>query len=934
MEAIAALGLAANIAQFVATAGTVVTKTRELAATKKNLQQANEELEIIARDFRLALPAIRAAASSTNQGPNDASLSLLVQKAQGIAEEIEQLLNAIKKRRSRRGRSAKLLATLEELKLLDPLKDLNERLSSFRDQIGLRINLILLNHQIQIQKALNGSTRDAKTYKSQVNSRLDHIIELVQSNVVGTGNPNNEDNNLSWKGTSEDLTTLGQALRSWRPYLTDFYGTERIVTSLDFDQVEERRNAIFDAHHQTYQWIFNADTANLKTWLTEEHAPIYWVAGNAGSGKSTLMKFIHNHPSMLEGIREWAKSRTLHVASHFFWLAGTPIQQSEEGLLRSLLYQILLENPEITRHVFPTRWQTGNNLLDSKRMVTWSTKELLDALLALPGNLSKDCFFIFIDGLDEYSGEHDDLIRIIKELGTAPNVKLCVSSRPWLDFSDAFSASPWKLYLQDLTKSDIRIFVHDKLEENYHFRKLSERNRETAEDLVTQITARAQGVFLWVYLVVRSLTKGLVNADTIRDLQRRVNEIPQKLEEFFDRILDSIDPFYMSRTAKILLVLAHARSSLSLISFYFLDWGEDGLPFDPKSLLNNWPDMDQAELDLITTKKRQLVAQCKDLIDIIELPNEPVMFNFRVLFLHRTVVDFINQHRILGRLFQQVEVEFKPAVALFDVYFGQFNSLFHFMNHDFLRQYLCNWLLGLVYYAREVEVTHKISFMGKLHTLDDALMDYFRARYQIDYSVLKLLSNLKQETPEEKIITLMGRSSSLRSFASDCGLNLNHNIKSKGIQGADAQLPTLYIEKAVDFEIGYVTDEMKKNRPDFLVAKPIYNSTFEMFTLSEAEALKRSRLLVKQPRVMMKPVPRSALEMSDSEAETSTASEVDAPAVSEVYALKRSRLLIKQPSVVMTPALSSLSGPEAVISGQQEPNSKSRKLIRQLLCWR
>ncbi|KAI1733538.1 hypothetical protein F4680DRAFT_441318 [Xylaria scruposa] len=114
----------------------------------------------------------------------------------------------------------------------------------------------------------------------------------------------------------------------------------------------------------------------------------------------------------------------------------------------------------------------ADNLLDRTKAVIWSTKALLDAFLA-PGTLAEDCLFT-IDGLDEYSGEHDGLIRMIKELGTAPNVKMCVSSRPWLDFSDATSASPWKLYLQDLTKSDIKIYVHDKLEAHYRFRRLSE----------------------------------------------------------------------------------------------------------------------------------------------------------------------------------------------------------------------------------------------------------------------------------------------------------------------------------------------------------------------------------------------------------------------------------------------------------------------------
>ncbi|KAI0183619.1 hypothetical protein EV127DRAFT_446473 [Xylaria flabelliformis] len=891
MEALAALGLAANIAQFIATAGTVVKKTHELALSKKSLQKENEELDIIAHDFSLALPAIRTAASSAIQTSDEASLALLEQGAREISQEIEQLLNTVKKQRAKRSRSAKLLATLKELKLYDALKDLNERLSSFRDQIGLRINQLLLKQQTRIQNALDRYTREADTYRSEVIGRLDDVRRLVQSSVIGSGDPHDEQNNRSWRGTSQELATVVRALRSWHPHLVDFYKTEGIVTGLDFSQVEERQNAIVDAHRQTYRWIFDAATANLKTWLAVEHAPIYWIAGNAGSGKSTLMKFIHKHPAMLKGLEAWIGSRPILVASHFFWLAGTPIQQSQEGLLRSLLYQILRTQPEVTRHVFPARWQTSNSLLDRKKSVIWSTKELLDAFFALPRILGDHRLLIFIDGLDEYSGEHDDLVSMIKALGTASNVKVCVSSRPWLAFSDAFSASPWKLYLQDLTKSDIRIFIHDKLEAHAYFRRLSTRNQVAAENLVTQITTRAQGVFLWVYLVVRSLVRGLTNADTIRDLQRRVDEVPQQLEDFFARILDSIDPFYMSRTARIFLVLAHARSSLPLISFYFLDRDEEGLPFEPKTFLDNWPDVNEDELDLITTKKRQLIAQCKDLIDIIELPEEPIMFNFSVLFPHRTVVDFINQPRILNRLFEQVGGEFKPAVALFEVHSGQFGSLLHLMNRNFLKPCLCNWLLGSVYYAREVEVTHEISLMEKLYPLEVALMGYFRTKHETEYSFSKALSILGRDLPKEKEPSWMQKEEdrkfrSLQSFASACGLN-PQDIEAKGIQSVDVQVPSLYIEKAGDFEIGLVTDEMKKNRPDFLVAKPIYNNTFEMFTLSEAEALKRSRLLVKQP------------------------------------------------SVMMTPAQSSPYGPEAVISGQQKPGGKSHKLkIRKLLFWR
>ncbi|KAI1116096.1 hypothetical protein F5Y14DRAFT_449275 [Nemania sp. NC0429] len=129
MEALVALGLAANIAQFIFLAGKAVIKTYELAISEKRLLHENEELDIIAHDFSLALPAIRTAATKATHGQNDESLELLAVNALAISEDIERLLGAVKAQRSKRKRSANLFATLRELGLLDELKSLNGRLS-------------------------------------------------------------------------------------------------------------------------------------------------------------------------------------------------------------------------------------------------------------------------------------------------------------------------------------------------------------------------------------------------------------------------------------------------------------------------------------------------------------------------------------------------------------------------------------------------------------------------------------------------------------------------------------------------------------------------------------------------------------------------------------------------------------------------------------
>jgi hypothetical protein len=128
------------------------------------------------------------------------------------------------------------------------------------------------------------------------------------------------------------------------------------------------------------------------------------------------------------------------------------------------------------------------------------------------------CFFV--DGLDEFEGNYEEIAGLFKSI-TSPQVKVCLSGRPLLVFEDAFRLSP-KLRLQDLTRQDIRRFVNEKLELHPRFRLLMEDRPRDARDLIMEVVTKADGVFLWVSLVVESLLKGLGNRDEIEDLRERV----------------------------------------------------------------------------------------------------------------------------------------------------------------------------------------------------------------------------------------------------------------------------------------------------------------------------------------------------------------------------------------------------------------------------
>jgi hypothetical protein len=102
--------------------------------------------------------------------------------------------------------------------------------------------------------------------------------------------------------------------------------------------------------------------------------------------------------------------------------------------------------------------------------------------------------------------------------------------------------------MQDLSRGDICVFVEDEVEQNPDFRR-TKKQSASVEDLISTISDRAQGVLLWVRLVVRSLLQDLQNADRIIDLHRRLEAYPFDQDDLFRYILESVDPSYHVQVA-------------------------------------------------------------------------------------------------------------------------------------------------------------------------------------------------------------------------------------------------------------------------------------------------------------------------------------------------------------------------------------------------
>jgi hypothetical protein len=139
-----------------------------------------------------------------------------------------------------------------------------------------------------------------------------------------------------------------------------------ILECLWFQSSRERFEAVDDSHATTFDWIFRPvqDTVqytegrrwdDFSAWL-ESGTGLYWINGKAGSGKSTLMKYIVSHDKTFSFLSRWAENLKLCTSASFFWNSGSKKQRSQAGLLRSLLYEILGQYPELIPIVLPAQW--------------------------------------------------------------------------------------------------------------------------------------------------------------------------------------------------------------------------------------------------------------------------------------------------------------------------------------------------------------------------------------------------------------------------------------------------------------------------------------------------------------------------------------------------------------------------------------------------
>ncbi|OWT42488.1 ankyrin repeats (3 copies) domain-containing protein [Pochonia chlamydosporia 170] len=299
--------------------------------------------------------------------------------------------------------------------------------------------------------------------------------------------------------------------------------------SLAFPEMDSRFHDIEDAAVGTCKWL--SEHKAYKDWAASNQA-LLWIKGKPGSGKSTLLRYTRNHAMEAPNIGEEAS-----ILSFFFHGRGSELQKTQLGLFRSLLYQ-LREIPEALSHVVDAFRQRCETVGKPGEKWSWHPVELrnffkssiLKALKTRP-------LWLFIDALDECGEENArSLVREFTSLQNRflstelKDFHICFTCRhyPILDLDDSL-----EICVENENSLDISTFVRG---------QLSTFHEQVPSTIPGLITKRANGVFLWAWLVVKRVLDLHLEGAGLKRMETVIFSVPQELDTVYDKLLRKMRP--------------------------------------------------------------------------------------------------------------------------------------------------------------------------------------------------------------------------------------------------------------------------------------------------------------------------------------------------------------------------------------------------------
>ncbi|KAL8812464.1 MAG: hypothetical protein Q9223_007284, partial [Gallowayella weberi] len=343
------------------------------------------------------------------------------------------------------------------------------------------------------------------------------------------------------------------------------------IASLSISETKVRFTNVQKADEATFHWLFDPSIVSFSEWLrasVDHPSPVYWIQGKPGSGKSTLMKFAMKDPRTLGFLGRVSNTNPQWTSVAFFFhgRAFLSIQKSLVGMMMEIVDSILRQIPRLIRLAVTVYIDLVR--AQRTRAPVWH----LEALISLVDRIitqreTRIRLLLFVDALDEHEGDNELLAQLLEGWSQTADgyyvaLKICLASRSWPIFTDHFGHCP-NFSIHHHTKEDIRLYTESRLYSSLPGPlKLLEPGPLVY--LAEQITTKAQGVFIWVRLVVDQLVKSIRDGTPYKTLQRMIVETPEELQDLYEDTLCRIDSRYAKETYVMFQLVLYSIEPLPL----------------------------------------------------------------------------------------------------------------------------------------------------------------------------------------------------------------------------------------------------------------------------------------------------------------------------------------------------------------------------------
>ncbi len=266
---------------------------------------------------------------------------------------------------------------------------------------------------------------------------------------------------------------------------------------------------------ESCEWLTSKPT--YSSWRTQrsDSPSIFWLLGNAGSGKSVLCSQVISKMQM-EKLR----------CSYFFLKHGNDVNSSIAGCLRALAYQMAISDEAIGRKVLEMA-QDAVPCTQWDERTTWR-KLFMGCIFKLSKPLPQ---FWVIDALDECQ-DFSSFLKLITEVPSYIRVFLTSRSTPEAQqglTSLGSLVEPYQVQSEDIL-DDLGTFIDSRMSH------LPFSDGDGQMKLRDKLLNKSLGSFLWVSLTIQELEQTYSEEDA----EEVLNEVPEDMNRLYIRMLKSL----------------------------------------------------------------------------------------------------------------------------------------------------------------------------------------------------------------------------------------------------------------------------------------------------------------------------------------------------------------------------------------------------------